>query len=281
MCEIDQPGDREERGRPARLPNARDELERRALILASRKAHESLEVTRERPERVAFVTEALRLPGESLRSFEPAADRFLFGQDEDVLHSAKAHVAGLWNVRPRGRVDWQRKRAPRETAMATLCLRDLAVPCLEDRAPVGMRLAHVRSIEGREDDRAKRAELVRVNRSGVDAALEIVPVAVAERRPAPVLGEDRIVERKSGSELHDLPAVHTRGDLARGEHCLEALAVVRGERGGEVRRQTLDRHPFPEIDHAPPPLTGVRALEATKSRHRLVNPPVGVVPRYP
>ena len=55
--------------------------------------------------------------------------------------------------------------------------------------------------------------LLRVNRSGVDAALEIVPVAVAERRPAPVLGEDRIVEWKPGPQLHDLPAVHTGRDL--------------------------------------------------------------------
>ena len=88
-----------------------------------------------------------------------------------------------------------------------------------------MRLAYVRAVERREDDRAQRKELMRIDRPRIDAPLKVVPVAVAQRRPAAVLGKDRIVEWKLPPELHDLPPVDACRDLTGGEQLLQPIVV--------------------------------------------------------
>ena len=118
--EVEQPRDRDERRRSARLPKASHELERRALVLSAREPDQSLQVTCERPHMVALVAEALRFARESFGGLELAADRLLLSKDEDVLQSAKPDMASLRDVRPTGRVHREGERAPRETAEPAL-----------------------------------------------------------------------------------------------------------------------------------------------------------------
>ena len=68
---------------------------------------------------------------------------------------------------------------------------------------------------------------MRIDGTRIDAALKVVPVAVAQRRPAAMLGEDRIVERKRATQLDDLPPVDAGRDLAGGKELLQPIVVER------------------------------------------------------
>ena len=120
MREIEEPRDGDEGSRPAGLAEPAHELEGGALVLAAREPNEALEVASERAKVVALIAEALRLAREALGDLEPATDRLLLGEDEDVLQSAEADVASLGDVGPAAGVDRESERAPRETTESAL-----------------------------------------------------------------------------------------------------------------------------------------------------------------